>query len=771
MMLTFAASKQAKLLRLLKPQACPSRFSNVRRFSNETDRSATPTTAETEPAKTRVDEEAVVSQVLDLLQATDNDWNVTELRRLLFSEPHPSPRCISLVTRRLGSAAKALKFFEWLQTDSQSSPDLPSLSSAFQAIFDLASQESNSQKKLLELLTVAKQHNVPLTINSASLLIEFFGRAGQVDEAHIVYNEIDPSLRNRYIRNVLIRTFLRAGRFEDALHVLDEMLQPNAEFSPDEHTGHIIFGALSKIDKLGSGVGEEEIVGLVSKLGERGVFPDSRRLTQLINNLCRIRKTGCAWDVLHAVMKIGGPVEAHSCNALLVGMRRDADYQRMNSLLAEMKEMDIYPDAVTFGILINHLCKFRRVDEALAVFEKMSGGLEDNGVSVEADAVIYNTLIDGLCKVGRREEGMVLMERMRLQQGCAPNTVTYNCLIDGFCKAGEIERSQELFDQMNEEGVSPNILTLNTLVDGMCRHGRINSAIEFFREMQSQDLKGNAVTYTSLIRAFCNVNNINKAMELFDEMLKAGTRSDAIVYHTLIAGLTRAGRVEDACFIASKMKEAGFCLDTVSYNILISGSCKKNKLDKAYKMLKEMEDAGLRPDSVTYNILISYFSKAGDFTTAHKMMRNMINEGVAPTVVTYGALINAYCLSGKLDEAMKIFREMSSTSRVPPNTVIYNTLINTLCKNNDVETALSLLEDMKVKAVKPNTTTYNAIFKSLHEKNWLEKAFELMDRMNEGACNPDYVTMEILTEWLSAVGETGKLKRFVEGYEVTGLLQ
>jgi hypothetical protein len=33
-----------------------------------------------------------------------------------------------------------------------------------------------------------------------------------------------------------------------------------------------------------------------------------------------------------------------------------------------------------------------------------------------------------------------------------------------------------------------------------------------------------------------------------------------------------------------------------------------------------------------------------------------------------------------------------------------------------------------------------------------------MDRMIEHACNPDYITMEILTEWLSAVGETEMLK-------------
>ncbi|CAK9177794.1 unnamed protein product [Ilex paraguariensis] len=77
------------------------------------------------------------------------------------------------------------------------------------------------------------------------------------------------------------------------------------------------------------------------------------------------------------------------------------------------------------------------------------------------------------------------------------------------------------------------------------------------------------------------------------------------------------------------------------------------------------------------------------------------------------------------------------------------------------------MDDMKTKGVKPNTNTYNAMFKGLQEINWLEKALQLMDQMTEQACNPDYITMEVLTDWLSVVNETEKLRNFVQGYEVS----
>jgi len=147
-------------------------------------------------------------------------------------------------------------------------------------------------------------------------------------------------------------------------------------------------------------------------------------------------------------------------------------------------------------------------------------------------------------------------------------------------------------------------------------------------------------------------------------------------------------------------------------------------------------------------------------------MKEMIEEGFEPSVVTYGAIIHAYCLKKNVGEAMKIFEEMCSTSMVRPNIVIYTILIDALCKTNNVEKAVSLMGDMKLRRVRPNITIYNAILKGLRDKRMLHKAFELMDRMVEDACSPDHVTMEILTEWLSAVGEIEKLKLLVEGYQV-----
>ncbi|XP_062030631.1 pentatricopeptide repeat-containing protein At3g61520, mitochondrial-like [Rosa rugosa] len=762
--LSLSASSHSKpLLHLLKPQTPKSKSPVFLLLSRHL--CANPNSNPNQPPQ---DDYSLVTQVLQLLRPNEKDWNFDRLHTLLFpNSTSPSTRSLFLITRRLGAPSKALKFFDYVSVNVAGTPpgSKALLSTAFQALLELTLREPTSENKLFELYKMAKDRNVPLNLKAAGLLVRSMGAAGMEDEALVVFNELHLGLKTTHIRNVVIRMLLKIGRVDDALKVLDEMLHPEAKFRVDDFTGDVVIGSLLRREQIGRSVSEEEIVELVSRFGKHGVFPNNTILTKLVTVLCRNRKVGIAWDVLHDVMKMGGAVEAAPCNALLTALGRGNDFKRMSELMAKMEEMGIKPDVITFGILVNRLCKSRRIDAALEVFEKMSGGVK--GVSAEPDVIIYNTLIDGLCKVGRQEEGLRLMGRMRSQGGCAPNTVTYNCLIDGFNKVGDIDRGRELFDKMKEEGIPLNAATLNTLLDGLCRHGRLNTAFEFFNEMQRDGLKGNAVTYTILITSFCNVNNISKAMELFNQMLRAECPTDAIVYHCLISGLSQAGRMEDASFVVSKLKEASFSMDIVSYNVMINGFSSKNKPDKIHEMIEEMEASGVKPDSVTYNTLLAYLSKAGDFKSAHKVLDRMMDEGIVPTVVTFGTLIHAHCLDGDIDKAMRIFRDMGSKSKIPPNTVIYNDLINSLCKKNDVEQALYLMEDMKEKEVRPNTQTFNALFKGLRENNLLKKAFQFMDRMVEQACNPDYITMEILTEWLSGVGEIERLRKFVQGYPVS----
>ncbi|CAI0627417.1 unnamed protein product [Linum tenue] len=723
------------------------------------------TTVVSPPQPPAEQEAPVIKQALEILRRPEKEWDAAQLNQILFSA---SPFFLFKIARRLPSSSQALKFLQFLRqssSDPSPPPDERSLSHALQAVFELASRQPNSTQSVYEVYTASRDLGVQLTPNAAAILLRCLGRNGMMSEAEFFFNGFDSAVKNSHVRNVWIKLLLQSGRFDDALKVLDEMLQPSttSDCKVDDFTAAQFFTFFLNWRSHGRLIPEEEMIDLVLKFARLGVFPTSVWTTQFVTMLSWKRKINSAWNLLDELMKLEAPVDAAPCNALLTGLGKEMDIKKMNAVMVKMKEAEIQPDVVTFGILINHLCKHRRLDQALEVLDKMQGEM-----SIEPDVVIFNTIIDGLSKVGRQEEAFELVEKMKSQhRGCSPNTVTYNCLIDGFCKAGEIDKGINLFHEMQEMELVPNAITVNTLVHGMCMYGRTSNAVRFFYEMRSKGLWGTAVSYTSLIDAFCKVNNIARAIEIFDEMVTDGFPPDSYVYYTLISGLTRAGRMNEALTYFQTLKDSGFSPDVVCYNVLISGLFNTNKADKAREIFEEMEKAGARPDGVTYNTLIAYHAKDGNFIEARKLLKKMVNEGHVPTVVTYGALIHAYCLNQKVNEAMALFKELRGSSKVTPNGVIYNILIDCLCKKQDVQQALALMDDMEVRGAKASANTFNAVFRALREERMVNKAFELMDRMVRQGINPDYMTMDILTEWLSGIGEMEKLRRFVEGCTVS----
>ncbi|CAH8269391.1 unnamed protein product [Arabidopsis lyrata] len=714
--------------------------------------------------KSESQEFVVVKFLKNLQKIPQHDWASSEsLSSLLVSSSSHSPLVFSQITRRLGSYSLAISFFEYLDSKSQSLKRREeSLSLALQSVIEFAGSEPDSRDKLLRLYEIAKEKNIPLTVVATKLLIRWFGRMGMANQSVLVYERLDSNMKNSQVRNVVIDVLLRNGLVDDAFKVLDEMLQKESVFPPNRITADIVLHEVWK----GRLLTEEKIIGLISRFSSHGVSPNSVWLTRFISSLCKNARTNAAWDILSDLMKNKAPLEAPPFNALLSCLGRNMNIGRMNALVLKMDEMKIRPDVVTLGILINTLCKSRRVDEALQVFEQMCGKRTDDGNVIKADSIHFNTLIDGLCKVGRLKEAEELLVRMKMEERCVPNTVTYNCLIDGYCRAGKLETAKEVVSRMKEDGIKPDVVTVNTIVGGMCRHHGLNMAVLFFMDMEKEGVKGNVVTYMTLIHACCSLSNIEKAMHWFDKMLEAGCSPDAKIYYALISGLCQVRRDHDAIRVVEKLREGGFSLDLLAYNMLIGLFCDKNNAEKVYEMLTDMEKEGMKPDSITYNTLISFFGKHKDFESVERMMEQMREDELDPTVATYGAVIEAYCSVGELGEALKLFKDMGLRSKVNPNTVIYNILINAFSKLGNFGQALSLKEEMKMKMVRPNVETYNALFKCLKEKNQAETLLKLMDEMVEQSCEPNQITMEILMERLSGSDELVKLRKFMQGYSV-----
>ncbi|XP_031280166.1 putative pentatricopeptide repeat-containing protein At3g16710, mitochondrial [Pistacia vera] len=91
-------------------------------------------------------------------------------------------------------------------------------------------------------------------------------------------------------------------------------------------------------------------------------------------------------------------------------------------------------------------------------------------IGVKPDIVSYGSIVNGLCKDGLVDKTKELFLEMK-SGGIKPNMVVFTTLIYGCCFVRNLEGTKGLFFEMLDQGLHPNLLTYNTMM-GFTRRGR-----------------------------------------------------------------------------------------------------------------------------------------------------------------------------------------------------------------------------------------------------------------------------------------------------------
>ncbi|KAF3560522.1 hypothetical protein DY000_02012306 [Brassica cretica] len=378
---------------------------------------------------------------------------------------------------------------------------------------------------------------------------------------------------------------------------------------------------------------------------------------------------------------------------------------RLFTLLDRMVETGHQPDVVTYGTIVNGLCKMGDTVSALNFLKKM----EESRIKV--DVVIYSSIIDRLWKDGRHSDaqnlfsererwsdGLRLLREMlerkidpdvvtfsvlvkegnffeaeelyddMIRMGVYPNTVTYNSIIDGFCKQDRLDDAEHLFYLMSTKGCSPDVITFSTLIDGSCRAKRVDDRIKLLREMSRRGLVANAVTYNTLIHGFCQVGDLNAAQDLLHEMISSGVWPDIV--------MQKSKMDLDATHPFNGVEP-----DVQTYNILITGFINEGKFLGAEELYKEMPHRGRVGEGL-------------------KLFCEIYGRGIVANAITYKTLIHGFRQVGNINGALDIFQEMIS-SGVCPDTITIRNMLDGLWSKEELQKAAATLEDLEKSVALP----------------------------------------------------------------------
>ncbi|KAK4406751.1 Pentatricopeptide repeat-containing protein, chloroplastic [Sesamum angolense] len=216
---------------------------------------------------------------------------------------------------------------------------------------------------------------------------------------------------------------------------------------------------------------------------------------------------------------------------------------KADALLKEMVESGVFPNVITYNVLIDGFCKDDNVAASIRLFNEMKEqkNLEEGrpmilitnkGVAllnrVAVNVVTFNTLINAYCKTGQLEEALALRNLMleKMVSQC------FNVQLSNWWlyHVGEIEAANKILDELEEKGLEADVVTYNIRINAMCGRGGTRKAVRYLDEMCRKGLSPSHITYNALVDGYCQQGNPSAALTVKKRMEKEGKRPNVVTY-------------------------------------------------------------------------------------------------------------------------------------------------------------------------------------------------------------------------------------------------
>lgn len=451
------------------------------------------------------------------------------------------------------------------------------------------------------------------------LQMEALYEAGELDEAPNVMSY--STVLDGYARST------DPGASMQAESLLQRMLEkhrdgksavtPNAVSFNSVILAHVNSGNIHAAESLVQRMHEEYV-----RSGNKDVRPTLETYSTILSGLAKSRQRDAgerAENILDNVKELSRSGELDQAldvilyNAVLdcwAKSRRPESPDRSKNILSMMIRDGFKPDIISFNTVVHCMAKSGRLQEAESLLKDM----EEFGV--RPNAVTFNTLLSAYVsavssvpkkkKGSEQEKAMLtdqiehLFERLKQVSSVSLDVVTYNTVLHFYSRVGEVEKASSLLQEMlaPESRVTPDLISMNTVISAWANSGREDAperAEAIFEQVLLQNDHRHQIAPTSVT---------------FNAVMSAWTKSRRP---------EAAERCEQLFDLMKTDGDADVQPDFVTFNILIhawSLSTDEAAPDHAERAFAEMkrryqqEDANLRPNNRTLGALINVWSKS-----------------------------------------------------------------------------------------------------------------------------------------------------------------
>lgn len=293
------------------------------------------------------------------------------------------------------------------------------------------------------------------------------------------------------------------------------------------------------------------------------------------------------------------------------------------------KSEGVEPSSFLYNALIGKLGKARRIDDCLYYFAEM------RALGIRPTSVTYGTIVNALCRVSDERFAEELFDEMESMSNYKPRPAPYNSLMQFFLTTKrDREKVLAYYDRMLLKRIQPTMHTYKLLIDTYATLTPVDLAAAegVLDTIRALGQRPEAVHFASLIHAKgCALHDIAGARQVFDAVLQNGeVRPQACLYQALFESMVANHCVNDTEKVLDDMSANRVEMTPYIANTLIHGWAMEKNIARSNAVYESVGMEKREPS--TYEAMTRAFLTVEDRDSASKTVKEMMSRGYPSAV-------------------------------------------------------------------------------------------------------------------------------------------
>lgn len=495
-------------------------------------------------------------------------------------------------------------------------------------------------------------------------LLDMYVKCGSLDEARKVFDGICLGA-NSVTWNTIISGYCKEGLMKEALHLFNQMPEPNAVSWNSILAGFAdnrSFGALEFVCRMhhqGLKLDDFTFPCALKSCSYDGSLSMGRQIH------CYVIKSGSA----SSCFTMSALVDMYShCYQLNEAIELFDQYSGGNSLISDSL---VLWNSMISGCVVNGQNK-----TALSMLSKiyLSGAYFDSYTLSSALKVCINLLN---LRLGIQVHGLVVIS------GYEFDYVVGSVLVYLYAKLGNVKDAFGLFHRLPKK----DIVAWSGLIMGSAEMGLNSLGFSLFRDMVNLDLEVDQYVISCVLKICSSLASLGSGKQVHALCIKNGYETEGVTVTALIDMYSKCGEIEDGITLFDSVLDG----DVVCWTGIVVGCGQNGRAKEAVEFYKKMVQIGLKPNEVTFLGVLTACRHAGLVEEAWNIFKSMkFNFGLEPHMEHYYCMVELLGQAGWFNEAVKMIAEMPFR----PDKTIWSSLLGACGTHGNTELVSTIEENL-----------------------------------------------------------------------------